>query len=104
LVPATVRRGALQIAVSTAGASPLLGQQVRAELETRYGEEYATFCVLLAEARAVAKATLPSQDDRQRFFTALMDSEVLALIREGEVEDARRLMLSLLDAHRDQSG
>ncbi len=38
--PAVVRRGALQIAISTAGLSPSLAQRLRKELEAMFGPEY----------------------------------------------------------------
>ncbi len=39
--PAVVRRGALQIAISTAGLSPALAHRLRVELERQFGPEYA---------------------------------------------------------------
>jgi uroporphyrin-III C-methyltransferase / precorrin-2 dehydrogenase / sirohydrochlorin ferrochelatase len=39
--PAVVRRGALQVAISTAGQSPFLAQRLRRELEEQFGPEYA---------------------------------------------------------------
>src|ERR1700758_3619629 len=38
--PAVVRRGRLQIAISTAGLSPALAQRLRRELEAQFGPEY----------------------------------------------------------------
>lgn len=38
--PAVVRRGHLQIAISTGGHSPALAQRLRQELETQFGPEY----------------------------------------------------------------
>jgi precorrin-2 dehydrogenase/sirohydrochlorin ferrochelatase len=38
--PAVVRRGALQIAISTTGQSPALAQRLRKELEVQFGPEY----------------------------------------------------------------
>lgn len=49
--PAVVRRGLLQIAVSTGGTSPMLAHRLRQELEKRYGPEYAAWAHSLARAR-----------------------------------------------------
>ena len=49
---AVVRRGPLQIAVSTAGKSPALAQRLRKELEERFGEEYGPWVQQLGELRA----------------------------------------------------
>ena len=40
-VPSTLRRGGLQVAVSTGGASPTLARRIRSELEEAFGPEWA---------------------------------------------------------------
>lgn len=50
-VPSTVRRGKLQISISTSGASPALAKKIREELELEYGDEYAFFLDLMQEMR-----------------------------------------------------
>ena len=40
-VPSTLRRGGLQVAVSTGGASPTLARRIRGELEEVFGPEWA---------------------------------------------------------------
>jgi precorrin-2 dehydrogenase / sirohydrochlorin ferrochelatase len=49
---AVVRRGPLQIAISTAGKSPALAQRLRKELEERFGHEYSLWVTRLGELRS----------------------------------------------------
>ena len=46
-----IRRGALQIAISSAGQSPALAQRLRKELEKQFGTEYEGWLAELGEAR-----------------------------------------------------
>lgn len=47
-----VRRGALQIAISSGGQSPALSQRLRKELERQFGPEYEHWLAELGETRA----------------------------------------------------
>jgi precorrin-2 dehydrogenase/sirohydrochlorin ferrochelatase len=61
--PSIVRRGDLQIAVSTAGQSPSLAQKIRQQLEKQFGPGYAKWVAELGETR---KLILASELDRER--------------------------------------
>lgn len=50
---AVVRRGDLQIAISTAGLSPALAKSLRLELEAQIGPEYAAWLERLGRARKI---------------------------------------------------
>lgn len=50
---AVVRRGPLQIAISTGGNSPALAQRLRKQFEEQFGQEYGPWVEQLGEARAV---------------------------------------------------
>ena len=50
-VPATVRRGGLQIAIATGGGSPALAARIRRELEEAYPSDYAGYSRALGRLR-----------------------------------------------------
>jgi len=63
--PAVVRRGDLQIAVSTSGRSPSLAQRLRQQLERQFGEGYAAWVAELGETRRqVLGSNLPPEQKR----------------------------------------
>jgi len=63
--PAVVRRGDLQIAISTSGQSPSLAQRLRQQLERQLGKGYAAWVEELGETRRqVLGSSLPPQQKR----------------------------------------
>jgi precorrin-2 dehydrogenase/sirohydrochlorin ferrochelatase len=59
-VPSTLRRGGLQVAVSTGGASPTLARRIRNELEKVFGPEWAG---VVEELEAVRRSgEVPDED------------------------------------------
>ncbi len=59
-VPSTLRRGGLQVAVSTGGASPALARRIKDELEEAFGPEWAGVVEELEAARRSGEA--PGED------------------------------------------
>ena len=83
--PAVVRRGQLQIAISTAGESPALAQKLRRELETQYGPEYESWIKHLGKARRELFArNIDAEKRRHRLHELASEPPVTALINKGE--------------------
>lgn len=91
--PAVVRRGDLQIAISTAGQSPSLAQRIRQQLERQFGAGYAAWVEQLGETRRLILASdldkerklelLHSLASREAFEAELAKIPVLNTKREG---------------------
>ncbi|MBP1156611.1 MULTISPECIES: bifunctional precorrin-2 dehydrogenase/sirohydrochlorin ferrochelatase [unclassified Paenibacillus] len=85
IVPATLRRGRLTLAISTAGASPALAAKVRRQLEDVFGEEYEHYLELLHELRLTVQAIVPDTSERQELFRAMLGWELLPLLKSNSV-------------------
>jgi precorrin-2 dehydrogenase/sirohydrochlorin ferrochelatase len=73
--PAVLRRGALQIAISTAGLSPALAQRIRKELEAEFGPEYEEWLERLGRVRAWLMRKGTNFERRKRLLHRLASRE-----------------------------
>jgi precorrin-2 dehydrogenase len=64
--PAVVRRGDLQLAISTNGHSPALAQRIRRELEIQFGPEYGEWLEELGRARQQLFASKIDPEERRQ--------------------------------------
>jgi precorrin-2 dehydrogenase/sirohydrochlorin ferrochelatase len=75
--PAVVRRGDLQIAVSTSGQSPSLAQKIRQQLEKQFGTGYAAWVAELGETRKLILASDLDQERKLDLLHSLASREAL---------------------------
>lgn len=87
IVPSTVRRGPLQVAVSTGGRSPAFAKFMRKQLEQAVGEEYGVLAEIAGHMRDLARQAGVSYQQRDETAAAALP-ELLALLREGREADA----------------
>ncbi len=73
--PAVVRRGDLQLAISTNGQSPALAQRIRRELEMQFGLEYGAWLEELGRARQQLFASKIDSEQRRRLLHELASHE-----------------------------
>ncbi len=79
--PAIVRRGELQLAISTGGRSPALAQRLRCELEQQFGPEYAGWLEELGRARQQLFASSIEPKDRRRRLHELASHQVFEAVQ-----------------------
>jgi len=94
-VPAVVNRGALQLAISTAGMSPALAKRIRQRLEKEFGSYYEDFLAGLGELRQQVKEKYPQdQERRAAILSGFVDSAALDLLRNGKIKEFQELLES----------
>jgi precorrin-2 dehydrogenase/sirohydrochlorin ferrochelatase len=76
LVPATFGHGDVRVAISTSGASPALARLLKAQLQSSLGRDTRRALSALRRAREHAQRSIPSRNDRARFFRRLAASVV----------------------------
>ena len=83
--PAVVRRGDLQIAISTNGQSPSLAQKLRQQLERQFGPGYARWIADLGETRKLVLASDLDPERKSALLHSLASREALkaALVEES---------------------
>jgi precorrin-2 dehydrogenase/sirohydrochlorin ferrochelatase len=73
--PAVLRRGRLQIAISTGGLSPALAQRLRQELECQFATDYGAWLEALGERRRHLIHTPMDENQRHRWLHRLASRE-----------------------------
>lgn len=93
---AIVERGDLQIAISTSGKSPAFASHLRKQLESQFGEQYAEYLKILAEARKAGRSRLKNIEQQKAAYSAILKLDLLDLIERGEIEEAREKALEVI--------
>lgn len=92
------RRGDLTIAISTNGYAPALAVRVKERLKREVGPEYAEFMQMLKDVRPQITSQIADFNVRRELWYRIVDSEILALLREGDREGAEAVLHALIDA------
>ncbi len=96
--PALVDRGQVVAAVGTGGASPVLAQVLKQQLEISIPEGSGRVAALLQEFRKAVQAAFPDFKARREFVLGILSGPAAEAAREGRMDEARRLMRETLEA------
>ena len=95
-VPAVVDRSPLVIAISSGGAAPMLARRLREQLETQLDHSWAALAALFHKHRSAIRECFPDLGKRRRWYDAVIDSAIPALLRSGANEAAGAALQAML--------
>jgi len=97
-VPAVVDRAPLTVAISTAGAAPVLARRVRETLECQLDPALGDLVALAQRHRPRIAERWPDLAKRRAFYDWLHDGPVMSLLRNRQPALAEQALLDALDA------
>lgn len=100
IVPSIMRRGQLQVAVSTNGAAPSMARRIRHELEERFPLWWEDYIDMLANVRTLVKEHVPGPASaRAPLFEALSTAGLERRIEAGEKLAAQDVFDEIVAPH-----
>ena len=96
ILPSIVQRDDLVITISTSGRSPALAKKLRKTLERKFGEEYGDFLQLMGAIRNKLLSQAHEPEAHRPLFEQLIDSDLIAMIREAKTEEINALLFNIL--------
>jgi uroporphyrin-III C-methyltransferase / precorrin-2 dehydrogenase / sirohydrochlorin ferrochelatase len=96
-VPAVIDRAPLVVAVSTAGAAPVLARLVREKIEQLLDPSLGVLAALAERWRGRIRGRLTDLDRRRRFLERLFQGRVAEFVRRGQIAVAEAALAKDLD-------
>ncbi|WP_147822743.1 precorrin-2 dehydrogenase/sirohydrochlorin ferrochelatase family protein [Salidesulfovibrio onnuriiensis] len=96
IVPASIRRGDLTVAISTAGSSPALAKRIRRELQESFGDEYAQLLSIMGALRPMMLGLGLETKENTAVFRQLANSNLLEVLASGDLDAAAEILKETL--------
>jgi uroporphyrin-III C-methyltransferase/precorrin-2 dehydrogenase/sirohydrochlorin ferrochelatase len=97
-MPSIVDRSPVVIAISTAGASPILGRMIKARLETLLPAAYGRVAAFVGRHRKKVAGRIADFQRRRRFWERILEGPVTDLVLAGQQAEAVAEFDAQLDA------
>jgi uroporphyrin-III C-methyltransferase/precorrin-2 dehydrogenase/sirohydrochlorin ferrochelatase len=97
IMPSVVDRPPLQIAISSAGTSPVLARKLRTIIESVVPFAFGRLAALAGRFRAASKRRHPDPEARRRFWEEVMDGPVADMVLSGNEVLAEKALEEKLD-------
>ena len=102
--PSIIDRSPIVVAISSAGASPVLARHLRAKLETIIPASYGKVAELARHFRNKVKEKFRTTDDRRRFWEKVLEGPIAEFIYTGREKQAEIELQKVLDSETGEPG
>jgi uroporphyrin-III C-methyltransferase/precorrin-2 dehydrogenase/sirohydrochlorin ferrochelatase len=102
--PSVIDRSPIVVAVSSAGASPVLARHLRAKLETIIPVSYGKLALLARRFRDKVKSRFATTDERRRFWEKVLEGSVAEFVYTGRERQAEEALQKALDSASGEPG
>ena len=102
--PSVIDRSPIVVAISSAGASPVLARYLRAKLETIIPASYGKLAELARRFRDQVKTRFGTTDDRRRFWEKVLEGPIAELVYTGRERQAEAALQKVLDSESGEPG
>ena len=92
IAPAILRKGDLNIAISTGGKAPALAVRLKQRLQEEIGPQYERFLELSGQLREPLARHIPDFETRKKLWYELVDSDILELLSQDNESAALDLI------------
>ncbi len=104
IIPQTVSRGPLQVAVSTAGVAPTVVAGIIGQFEQEYGVEWERYILLVGHLKQILHEEFPSQAAVHREVLATVDdSDLFERVLAGEDVTPEEVFLEFVHGREPQA-
>ena len=104
IMPAVIDRSPMQIAISTAGTSPVIARHWRQQIEKLIPRHTGAMAEIAGRWRARVQAGIDGIEARRRFWERLFASRFDTLVAEGRLPEAEAELQRQLDGHAARRG
>lgn len=96
---ATIQKGNIQVGISSGASSPTLTSYLKTEIKHLIDDAIETLSYWLGNLRPIVSDSIASQADRQALYRKIVTSDVLTLLRIGQVDKARQSFDTIVEEH-----
>lgn len=102
IVPSSLTRGPLTIAISTEGSSPAVAKTIRKEIEDIYDNNFAKYLKLIKMLRNDMLAKVTDSEKREKILKRFSTPKIFSLLRKKGYKAVKKELTGYIEQNKDR--